>query len=110
EFSSLYKLNVQSDRYFFAYQNSACFERRIPSQAEVFAVDFCRGRKSDARVSPGFFRRGCRAIHRKHNLARHSTNREVACQKDLAVRVFRRTGRLEQKRRKLFHMEEVLAL
>ena len=37
--SSLYEFNIQRNRDFLANQESTGFQRRVPGQAEVFAID-----------------------------------------------------------------------
>ncbi len=55
--SSLYELDVESNRYLVAHQDTASFEGGVPIQTEVFAIDLCNCGDRDPSVAPGILGR-----------------------------------------------------
>ena len=55
DLGGLDELYVEGDGHVLADQHAAGFERRVPTESEVFAVDFGGSGKADARVAPGVF-------------------------------------------------------
>src|SRR5450631_1724107 len=97
-FLRLDELHIQRDGYFLADQNTAGFERCVPGQAEVLAVDLGGGRNRDSRIAPRILRRGRGAFCREYCLARDAMNRQTAFHCQFPVTDNLNTGGLERER------------
>src|SRR6202162_1235734 len=108
--SSLYELDVERDGHLVADENATSFERRVPSQAQVFAIDLCSRRYCHAGIAPRIFRWQRWTFDGEYHLARDASNGEVTLYGDFSVADGADAGRLERERGKLLHVEEVGAL
>src|SRR6185437_15127632 len=108
--SCLDELDVEAYRDIISNENSARFERRIPYQAEILAIDLRYSGKADAGISPRVPGRFGKAFHGKNNAAVDSMNRQVAGDLQFTAPVARDASRLERELRELLDVEEVGAL
>src|SRR5262249_38112187 len=76
--SRFYELQVQRDGDFLPNQDAARFQRRIPGQTVVFAVDLCRRRDANPGIAPRIFGRRCRALHGEPHSTGDSMNGQFA--------------------------------
>src|SRR6266568_8340267 len=67
--SGLYELDIERNGDFVTNENATGLERRVPGQAEVFAVDLGRSRGRDPGIAPGILRRRGWPFNRKRHLA-----------------------------------------
>jgi hypothetical protein len=100
-------LRRDADLHLVTDEEPSGFERRVPKQPEVLAVDRELGLESDARVPPGVLR-GAEIGHRQRHLAGNAANRERAGHVVLVGALLRDARARERNRRVLVHREEVL--
>ena len=108
--SALHELHVQRNGHLFAHQDSARFQRRIPRQPEVLAVDLRGRREADANVAPRILGRWRRTFGLEDDFASHAVNRQLAGEGQVAILHALHPCRAEVQRRELFYIEEVCAL
>src|SRR6267154_3655970 len=105
--SSLYELDVERDGHLVADENATGFERRVPGQAEVFAIDLCSRRYGHASVAPRIFRRWRWTFDGEYYLACDASNGQAALDGDFSVADRADACRLKRQRGKLLHVDEV---
>ncbi len=82
------ELDLEADRDVFPDQHAAGFERGVPSQAEVLAIDLGRGGKADAQIPPRVFGGLADAFDGEGDGLGDAVQREVAG--DLVIALARR--------------------
>jgi len=105
--SGLHELNVERDGDFIPDENPSSFKGCVPGQAIIFATDFGSGRKSQARVPPGVFRRRSRSFYSKDNLARDSMNGQIASDGEFVIGLSSNACRFEGQRGEFLCLEEI---
>jgi hypothetical protein len=108
--SGLHELDIKGDGDLIADKNAAGFQRGVPSQAEVFAVELGGRRGSQARAAPWILGGRGRSLYRENHMARHVANGQVASDQQFSFVVARDARRLELQHRELLPVKEVLAL
>src|ERR1700686_1325289 len=104
---SFHELDVERDGHLVANENAAGLERRVPGQAEVFAIDLRGRRYRNSRVSPGILCRRGGAFNGKEYLASDAPNGQVALDGQFSVPDKADARGLEGQRWELLHVEEV---
>src|SRR6266480_1908124 len=76
--SGLYELDIERNGDLVTNENASSLKRRVPGQAEVFAVDLGRRRGRDPDIAPGILRRRCWPFNCKRHLAGNAPHGQVA--------------------------------
>src|SRR5260370_16120901 len=108
--SGPYELGIERNGNLVTNQNAAGLQRRVPGQAEVFAVDLGRRRGRDPGKSPGILRRRCWPFNRKRHLAGNAPDGQVAVDFQFSFTDNFDVAGFERQAGKLLDVQEVGAL
>src|SRR5579863_7314954 len=104
------ELDFEADGNILADEDAARFERRVPGEAEVLAVDFCRGGKSYAQIAPGVLGGRAEALNLEGHGPCDAMQGQVAGHGEIAAAFGHDLGRLEGHGGELFDVKEIPAL
>src|SRR5690606_24030921 len=89
-----------------AYQHTACFQRLVPGESPLLAVQLARGGNAGAVITPRILHhRG--GFHREAHRLRNSPQREFTLHAILVLADGLNVGRLEEHRGVALHVEEI---
>src|SRR5580700_9576568 len=105
--SSLHELHVERDGDLVTDENSTCFQRGVPVQAEVFTVNLSCSRQADASISPRILGRRSRSLNGEDNITSDAVNGKVARHRVFAIANSAYARGFQRELRKLLDVEEV---